>query len=271
HGEATTMIVRAGGFVHRSLAPFVAGALVLGGAMIAPRSAIGVQPVRDEISSPKTEIDAVGPFVAQRASKALQDTVWIADWSFDGAGGSCTDAGWIKYDNRILNTHVDAEFWHVDNRFDGLTDGAMIPTQLIFNNAAILAKHDLCWASDGYGNDLDFSIKLKAGAGAQLSFNRLSDSEPNADFVTVETDSASASEALANICVNPKRTAASFRAVLMTNSGPTAGAVSGLTMPAGFGPGTHQFYIRFNSDGGYSDEDGDYLTAHHAGLIVDNI
>ena len=36
------------------------------------------------------------------ARKAAADTVWIADWSFDGAGG-CTSAGWTQYDYRILN------------------------------------------------------------------------------------------------------------------------------------------------------------------------
>ena len=84
------------------------------------------EPVRNELASPEGEIDIVGPVRPGEASKALQDTVWIADWSFDAAGGGCIDAGWIKYDNRILNTHVDSDFWHVDNRFDGLTDGAKI-------------------------------------------------------------------------------------------------------------------------------------------------
>src|SRR5262245_1946504 len=119
------MIVRVKGLVHRGQVLLVAGALVLAGVVIAPYVAKGAEPVRSEVASTETEIDAVGPFARQAASKALQDTVWIAGWSFDAAGGTCTDAGWIKYDNRILNTHVDSEFWHVDNRFDGLTDGAM--------------------------------------------------------------------------------------------------------------------------------------------------
>src|SRR5262249_29152214 len=135
-------------------------------AKIAPFASAGlgavawaVPPPPLEITCPQTELDVTGP-QQPVAAKALGDTVWIADWSFDGADGACNSAGWVKYDNRILNTHVDSDFWHVDNRFDGLTDGAVMPTQLIFNNAAILSRHDLCWAADGYGNNLDFSIKL---------------------------------------------------------------------------------------------------------------
>jgi DNA repair protein RecO (recombination protein O) len=39
------------------------------------------------------------------AGKVLQDTVWIADWSFDGA--SCNSTGWTKLDNRILNRRLE--------------------------------------------------------------------------------------------------------------------------------------------------------------------
>src|SRR5262249_5109832 len=120
----------------------------------------------------------------------------------------------------------------------------------------VLSHHDLCWACDGYGNDNDFSIILKAGGGATLSFNRVTDTEPGSDFWTVEADSGGVSALLANLCTNPKRDAASFRTVLLTTSGPSAGAVSGLTMPASFGAGTHEFYIRLKSDGSYSCEDG---------------
>ena len=60
----------------------------------------------------------------------------------------------------------------------------------------------------------------------------------------------------------------------------TSSAIDGLnTATAGpialsdFGmPGTvHEVYIRFVSDGGYSDEDGNYPSAWNAGLVVDNI
>src|SRR5262249_15496283 len=238
-------------------------------AVLAAAVVRGSPPVRHEFASPDIEPDVVGP-LQPVAAKALEDTIWIADWSFD-AGANCTDAGWVKYDNRILNTHVDSDFWHVDNRFNGFTDGAMPPNVLVHNKAAILSHHDLCWASDGYGNDNDFSIILKGAAGGMLSFNRVSDSEPSFDFVLVEADSLGLSESLANICTNPKRDAASFRTVLLINTGPNVGVAMGLTMPASFGAGTHKFYIRFVSDGGYSDEDGDYVTAISAGLVVDDI
>src|SRR5262249_40526386 len=62
-----------------------------------------------------------------------------------------------------------------------------------------------------------------------------------------------------------------FRTVLLTNTGPNSGTVSGLVMPASFGSGTHEFYIHFTSDGGYSDQDGQYTTVNHSPLIIDNI
>jgi hypothetical protein len=78
--------------------------------------------------------------------RALQDTVWIADWSFDGAG--CVSTAWTKYDNRILND--GSNYWSVNSNFSGAGS--------IAGNAAVLAKHDLAWARDGYGNDWDYSV-----------------------------------------------------------------------------------------------------------------
>src|SRR5262249_38845017 len=169
----------------------------------------GSPAVRHELASPDIEPNVVGP-LQPVAAKALEDTIWIADWSFD-AGANCADAGWIKYDNRILNTHVDSDFWHVDNRFNGFTDGAMPPNILVQNNASVLSQQDVGWARDGYGNDHDFSIILKGAVGGTLSFNRVSASDPNFDFVLVEADSLGLSESLANICTNPNRDAAFFR------------------------------------------------------------
>jgi hypothetical protein len=180
-------------------------------------------------------------------SKVLQDTVWIADWSLDGAG--CTEAGWVKYDNRILND--GSNYWSVNANFAG-TGG-------IVDNAAVLAKHDLSWDRDGYGNDWDYSIILKYQGASTLTFSYLSDSEPGFDFVTVETDSAGVSETLVNYGVDPTGTASDFRTNVMSVDG-LHNATAG---PLGLGdyglPGTvHEAYIRFAADGGYSDEDGLY-------------
>ena len=78
--------------------------------------------------------------IADLPQRTLQDTVWIADWSFDGAG--CLGSGWVTYDNRILND--GSNYWSVNGNFAG--------TGSIVGNAAVLAKHDLGWARDGYGN-----------------------------------------------------------------------------------------------------------------------
>ena len=50
-------------------------------------------------------------------SGVLEDTIWIADWSFDTTSGECTDAGWARYDNRILNDGSD--YWSIRNSYAG--------------------------------------------------------------------------------------------------------------------------------------------------------
>ncbi len=121
-------------------------------------------PVQDRLqfTSQPTEID--GPLARGAATgKALQDTVWIADWTFDAPGGGCTSADWIAYDNRV-HSHGE-NYWVVDTRFDG--QGGVI-----VGRAAVLAKHDLCWVRDGYGNDWDFSLILEySGPSATLAFD----------------------------------------------------------------------------------------------------
>jgi hypothetical protein len=191
---------------------------------------------------------------------ALQDTVWIADWSFNG--GSCVSTGWTHYDNRILND--SSNYWSVNSNFSG-TGG-------IVNNAAVLAKHDLSWVRDGYGNNWDYSIILKYQGNSSLSFDTLSDSEPGADFVTVEADSAGASESLVNYAANPGAAPEQFRTVLLMVDGLQNASTGPIALPDFGVPATlHEVYIRFHSDAENSDEDGSYGTAWNAGLVVDNI
>ncbi len=203
-------------------------------------------------------------------SKVLQDTVWIADWSFDN-GASCTTTGWVKFDNRVL--FDGSNYWSVDNRFNGLGADSVRVTGYINGKAAILSRHNLCWVRDGYGNEWDYSIILKySGATAMLEFDKSSDSEAGYDYVTVETDSLGLSEVLANICANPTATPAALRTEVLTGqSGQDGGSHVGPLALTNFGAGTHEAYIRFTADGGYSDEDGNWPTANNAGLIVDNI
>src|SRR5437867_7490711 len=54
--------------------------------------------------------DGVAPVLGKAAAN---DTIWIADWSFDAAGGACTSAGWFQYDNRILND--GSNYWSVSS------------------------------------------------------------------------------------------------------------------------------------------------------------
>jgi hypothetical protein len=243
-------------------APFCALILVAGAALAKPL------PTRQEFAPGEAlenglvgEVDGRYPLPA----KAAEDTVWIADWSFDAANGGCDDTGWTKIDNRILND--GSNYWHIDTTFNG-TNG-------IVDNAAILSKHDLCWVStSGYGNMWDYAIVLKYRGASTLSFNLISDSEPGFDFVTVEADSAGASEARVDYNLDPTTaTASEFRTQLLSITGiKSTGSVSALVLPDfGVPATTHEAYIRFNSETAYSDEDGYYPTLWGAGLVVDNI
>jgi hypothetical protein len=236
--------------------------LLLAGIVLA--KPIGIQ--HSAATQANEQQDVIGDVdgTAPAAGKVLADTVWIADWTFDN-GAPCNESGWVKYDNRILND--GSNYWVVDNRFAG-TGG-------IVSKAAILSRHTLTWPTDGYGNNWDYSIILKyKGAGSTLSFKYLSDSEPGFDFVTVEADSAGASESRVNYGTNPKALPEDFRSSLITAVSGLVnnGSVASLALPDfGVPLTTHEAYIRFEADGGYSDEDGNYPTFWQAGLIVDGI
>jgi hypothetical protein len=146
-----------------SFATFCSLLLVAGIVMATPTERLEVGSDGDGQSYLVGDVDGAMP----APSKVLEDTIWIADWSFNGA--SCNSTGWVKYDNRIANDGTN--YWHVSTAYNG-TGG-------IVNNAAVLSKHDLAWARDGYGNNWDYSIILKyKGTGSTLSFDYLSDSEP---------------------------------------------------------------------------------------------
>ncbi len=223
-----------------------------------------------DIDEPTKPEPGVNPFPPDRPAKALQDTVWIADWSVD-SGASCTTTGWVKFDNRVL--FDGSNYWVVDNRFDGLGADSVRVSGYINGKAAVLSRHNLCWARDGYGNSWDYSVILKyAGASATLSFDKGSDSEDGYDFVTIETDSLGLSETLANICANPRITPAALRSEIVTGmSGLDPGSHVGPIALTNFGAGTHEVYIRFNSNEANSDEDGLFSSSFSAGLVVDNI
>jgi hypothetical protein len=198
-------------------------------------------------------------------SKALQDTVWIADWNFDGGAG-CTTAGWVQFDQRIFND--GSNHWVVNN---SLADSFGIS-----GNAAMLRNHNVCWDGDGYGNDADYSVIVKYRGSATVSFTYLSDTEPEYDYVLVEADSAGASEGRVNYAVNPKLVPDDFRTELARfddlNMATASFSVPGATLPDFGQPATtHELYIRLTSDGAASDEDGIYESRWNAGLVIDNI
>jgi hypothetical protein len=195
-------------------------------------------------------------------SKVLADSTWVADWDFE-TGGSCVTDGWTKVDYRILDDGTN--YWSTNTNFAGVGG--------IANKAAVLGKNDLSWINDGYGSDWDYSIVLKYRGASTLTFDFLSDSEPCCDYVHVETDSAGASEDLVTyIPPNEGQDAKTFRDEVFLTSGlqnATAGpiALSDYAVPGT----THEVLIRFTSDGGWDDADGDYVTFWDAGLIVDDI
>ena len=196
------------------------------------------------------------PFIAQ-------DTTWIADWTFDAPNGECDPGGWTAVDHYVRND--GSNDWSVGPGYDG--------QGFVTGNAAILRRHDPCWVHDGYGNAWDYAVVLRyRGAGAQLSVDFASDSEPGYDFVQIEADSLGASGARA-AATSPPGWPAAYRRVLLAFDGPhPSGRVSALALPDfGMPDSTHSVLIRFVSDGRSADQDGEYLSAIAAALVLDNI
>lgn len=241
---------------------FPAATLAVIGMLVLPTylAALPANPNRvahDPLDEPAPVVGVENP---APVSKVLEDTIWIADWTFDGT--PCNETGWTKYDNRILND--GSNYWSLNTNFAG--------TGAIVSRAAVLANHDLQWVRDGYGNNWDHSIVLKYRGASTLTFSYLSDSEPGFDFVTVEADSAGASEALVNYTVDPQGVPSQFRTQLLSVDGVQNATAGPIALPDfGVPAVTHEAYIRFASDTGYSDQDGAYATTWNAGLVVDNI
>jgi hypothetical protein len=197
----------------------------------------------------------------EKPSTVLQDTTWIADWSFD-SGAPCVDAGWVNVDNRILND--GSLYWDVVADFGG-TGG-------IVGNAAVLGYQNnvCCEDVDGYNNDWYQAIRIDYTGAGSLSFDYLVDSESGFDFLQIEEDSACASFSLVDFSVDPSMDPESFRNVLYTDSGYNlAGSVSSLAV-TDFGVGSC-IYIAFFSDAGSSPCDGLWPTTLGRAIVVDNI
>jgi len=220
--------------------------------------------LRHEIADPGAYVDILGdPEGTEPApQKALQDTVWIAEWSFDN-GFPCTNAGWLRVDNHVLND--GAIYWTVTSAYTG--NGG------ITGKAAALGYSDnnCCAEPTGYDNDWYQGIRITYSGSGSLSFDYMVDSEDGFDFLQVERDSACASFNRVNFDTDPSSNAATFRDVEYSASGfETAGSVDALPVP-GFGPGTHCLYISFFADGGFSPCDGLQATNIGAAIVIDNI
>ena len=213
-----------------------------------------------------TEIETLESTSAPVAGKVLQDTIWIADWSFDAPDGSCNSDGWVVYDNRILND--GSNYWQVTTDCAGGGGGT------ITGAAAALRRHGLCFGGlcDPHGPNWDYSIVLAySGSMATLSFKFISRSEAGFHFVKVEADSLGLSEARVDYAADPSATPVQFRHELFSADGDLSSGVTVAPMALpNYGPGAHQVYIRFVSDAFVG---GDFCIppGNSAALVVDDI
>ncbi len=227
------------------------------------------RPPAHEVAEPEIEVDAVGDVDGTNPApqKALQDTIWIADWSFD-TGAPCSEEGWVHVDNYILNDGVS--YWHSH----GATD---FPAQTsgMTGNVYALGYHDepCCEAASGYASDWyqGYRANYSGGAGATISLDWIVDSEGGFDFLQIETDSACASFARVDLDLRPTQGAQSYRDLEISASGLVHHGEWNNETLTDHGPGTHCVYIAFFSDGGFDPCDGVTATSIGEAAVIDNI
>jgi len=225
---------------------------------------VGLAETRHQLAMPEVEVDVVGDRdgTFPVPQKALQDTIWIADWSFDSAI-PCMSPGWTVVDNRILNDGM--VHWRIAADHTGVGG--------ISGNAATLGYQDspCCTAPDGYDNDWYQAIRMTYTGPATLSLAYLLDSEPGSDFLRIETDSACTSFDRLDYATAPNRTSASYRTLELADSGlDLAGSIQNEPL-TDFGPGTHCVYIAFLSNVENSPCDGMHPGTLGAGVVIDDI
>jgi hypothetical protein len=228
-----------------------------------------------EFTLPSFEPEVIGDVEGTMSPthKVLQDTVWIADWSFDGA--TCDESGWIKQDLHILN---DGQInWNVSDVFD--------QTGGIFGSAAVLGySGDVCCIeTSGYSNEWYQAIRITYSGAGSLSFDYLLDSESDFDFMQIEMDSGCASFDLLDYDLDPSSSGTlsgiingvhpgqQFRLSGHSESGLNTNGSVNIALPDFGTTDTHCVYISFVSDIFTSPCDGGLSSTLGAALVVDNI
>ena len=243
---------------------FLCLALVAGAALARPASRV------QRLATPNVEVDRVGDVDGTNPApqKALQDTVWIANWDFDSGFSSCSGTGWTHVDNHILND--GANYWHIETGFNTATGMA--------GNSFAVGYHAnvCCVDADGYDNNWYQAIRIPyadvgGAAHPTVSLDYIVDSEIDFDFLQIETDSLCSSFARVDYDSDPTGAAFLFRTLEDQVDGlNTNGELNNLALSE-YGPGTHCLYIAFFADGGFSPCDGFQPTTVGEGLVVDNI
>ena len=222
------------------------------------------------VSEPEVEVDRVGDVdgTAPEPQKAMQDTVWIADWNFDVGFSSCNGTGWTHVDNHILNDGVS--YWHIETGYEtaaGMTGKSF----------AVGYHGSVCCAdADGYDNNWYQGIRIPyTDRGGPLnptvSLDYIVNSEPEFDFLQIETDSLCLSYARVDFIADPNGSASAYRTVELSADGLNTNGEWNAIPLSEYGPGTHCLYISFLSDVGFSPCDGAYPTTVGEAAVVDNI
>ena len=210
------------------------------------------------------EVDVIGDVDGTNPApqKALQDTVWIADWTFD-TGAPCDESGWNHVDNHVLFT--GDIFWHVET-------GYTTTTGMAGNSYAVGYHGNVCCEdTDGYDNDWYQGFRMEYQGTATLSFDFIVDTEAGYDFLQIETDSACASYDLVDFDTDPSGTPGAFRTIEVQSDGLITDGEFVNQALSDYGAGTHCVYIAFFADGGYSPCDGNQPTTVGEGAVIDNV
>jgi len=189
-------------------------------------------------------------------SSALVDTYVIAEYGFEGTGGLCDAQGWISVDL----TQQAGPYYHVDDFVGTGGDfGRLTPLQgnqslwcgLRYDSTSEVA----CYTDyPGYGNNWDQrfeSVPMPVSGDVTLSYHIRWDTEDGYDYACVEY-----------VDTNDAWVELAFYQGI-------GEAVESFVIPEANLPDTLITRFRFQSDGAFSDEDGEINT--DGALIIDSL